>query len=336
MQPIHVYQNCRKNFSSIGMLFSGGLITLTAVVFLASSLWGFEESSSKSPGLRGILPVEIPPGLDAEAFSVLDGNWESWSTEVAGKMATLYIDESLDAAGQRQLIHVLKSKLDVMERSLADNRYRSIFEPLINLHGKMARQIHVAEAALDTLELDAKTFKESRLEKARQNVSRAIGNLERDLGSFRGGEGWLRYVRTKELKQLMAKGAATDPVLQGVSKKLQGWESLSDESQREFLGRKSFRNLGKALVALMEADAREPKQVDTQKLRESLAALLSALSEYELTNGIEAAGRVHASLQEVTKHSLDEGDRIEDSLRSHYFNHNLRVAVSEQFFEPSL
>jgi hypothetical protein len=331
MQAVQVYADRRNPLFSKGMLLACRLSTVASLVLAVSSLRGFEESKSADTGLRGVLPSEVPLDLDAEAFSVLDGNWQDWSTETAEKVAALYLDDKLDSTGQRRVIDALKSKLNVMERALADNRYRLIFDSLIPLHGKMARRVQVAEAALDTLQLDPKTVKKNRTKQARQNVSSAIEKLEHDLNRFQTGNAWLRYIRTKELKRLMVAGDSTDPLLQEVKKKIQDRDSLTDESQREFLSRTAFTNLEKAIDALLEADSKSLPQGDEQKLRESLASLFSALADYETSNSIDSVGRVYAALKNVSQHSLDGGDRIEGALKKHYFNHNLRVAASERF-----
>ena len=331
MQSDQGQGNRRKSPLSKGTLIVCCLLTVASFVLVTSSLSGFEESTSSDSGLRGLLPSEVPLDLDAEAFSVLDGNWQDWSAETAETVAALYQDGDLDAAGQRRLIDALKSKLNVMERALADDRYRMIFDSLIPLHGKLARRVQVAEAALDTLQLDPKTVKENRTKQARRDVSQAVSKLEQFLNQYPNGDPWLKYLRTNELKRLMAAGDSSDPLLQAVRKKIQDRVSLTDESQRTFLSRTAFTDLAKAVDALIEADSKSLPQGDEQKLRESLASLLSALSDYETSNSIESAGHVHVALKDVSQYSIDGGDRIEQTLKSHYFNHNLRIAVSERF-----
>ncbi|MCH7989659.1 MAG: hypothetical protein IID46_11005, partial [Planctomycetes bacterium] len=331
MQSVQVRRNRRNPLFSKGMLLACGLSVVASLVLVVSSLRGFEESTSADAGLRGLLPSEVPLDLDAEAFSVLDGNWQDWSTETAEKIAALYLDDKLDSTGQRRVIDALKSKLNVMQRALADDRYRLIFDSLIPLHGKLARRVQVAEAALDTLQLDPKSVKKIRTKQARQNVSNAVGKLEQFLKQFQNGEAWLKYVRTNELRRLMAAGDSTDPLLQKVSRKIQDRDSLTDESQRKFLSRTAFTNLAKSVDALIEADSKSVPQGDKQKLRESLASLFRALADYETSSSIVSAANVYAALKDVSQHSLDGGDRINGALKKHYFNHNLRVAASERF-----
>ena len=121
---------------------------------MSRTAWSFDDkqTSSQSRGLRGILPDEAPEALSAKAFSALGPNWADWGDNVADLVKKLYEDEELDAAGQRQVIDSLKSKLRVIRNALADDRYQSIFDQLTGLHGALSRRVGTAEAILNTLE----------------------------------------------------------------------------------------------------------------------------------------------------------------------------------------
>ena len=147
------------------------------------------------------------------------GNWAEWSAGVANLVGDLYEDDSLDVAGQRAQLAKLRIKLTTMERALADQRYRSIFDDLANLHGKLSRRVDMADAVLDSLELNPDEVKAARLESARSAVSQALQDLERDLNAIPNGRPWLKYVRATKLNELMKQGASSDPVLLHVQKK---------------------------------------------------------------------------------------------------------------------
>ncbi|MCH7767123.1 MAG: aminotransferase class I/II-fold pyridoxal phosphate-dependent enzyme, partial [Acidobacteria bacterium] len=51
-----------------------------------------EETPAKTTaeiesGLRGVIPAGVPEDLDSDAFSALDGNWQSWSENTAALVA---------------------------------------------------------------------------------------------------------------------------------------------------------------------------------------------------------------------------------------------------------
>lgn len=313
----------------------GGLYAVAVTAFVASATWAFDETEPAEAGLRGLIAIEAPDDLSLEAFEELGGNWTEWSATLGTIVQKLYEDESLDAAGQREVISTLKKKLGVMKKALADSRYQSIFDQLVSLHGRLVRRVAVAEAALDTLELDVDKVKAARQRAATKDVSKAVSELKAYLKTINNSDAWLAYVRADELDKLTAgDGSPTEEaltVLKSVQKKFDGRETLTIESQREFLGRIAFTALENSIDTYLSVADEKARTVDVAKLREQLASLFEALEEFEATNSRIASTDAQKALSAIRGLSLDRGDRMEGVLRTHYFNYNLRIVASEEF-----
>jgi len=98
----------------VRLLIAGGLMCGLAVVFVAPARFGFgqpeaKSSQAESPGLRGILPAELPDDLAAEAFDPLGKDWAEWSEGVSSDLFELYEGENTSVATQRKLIASLRS-----------------------------------------------------------------------------------------------------------------------------------------------------------------------------------------------------------------------------------
>lgn len=300
---------------------------------VSSWSWAWDETKPAQPvGLRGILPAETPTSLNEDAFAILDGNWKEWSEKTAAEVAKLYTDESLDLAGQRQQLDLLKKKLQTMEISLKDARYRSIHEPLASLHAALARRVAVAEAALDTLAIDPQKAASERLDGARQELTKALKDLEGELASVKNGPAWLEYVRSAEIAKLVSdqKSADTVPTLTALHQKLSPTDKTAPEI-RSFLGGARFVVLRQALDNYVKVAAAVDQPYNPEKLRTELANLVRSAEKFEESQSSVDAAAVRKAFDAVRKSSPDNGQRIAAAMSTHYFNFNLRVVVSEKF-----
>lgn len=316
----------------------GSLYAVLLSTFAVSATWGFEPEGENgaAQGLRGIFPDEAPYDISFDAFGELGDrakNWMEWSDSAAELVSKLYEDESLDAAGQREVIAGIKRKVGVIEKALADDRYRSIHGILLGLKGRLSRRIALAEAVLDTLELDPAQAKALRVRAAAAVVADAAGNVERDLDSIKNGSPWKKYLRTQQLKQHTAQQAPAEralAVIDAVQAKLAAKDSMS-EQQRQFIDRKSIAELEEALDAYSQIAGRPPRAPDMAELRNHFAAMVGALEEYELTKSRVAAANARKAAAQLREVALDGGQQIDDVLQDNYFNYNVRIAVSEAF-----
>jgi hypothetical protein len=284
-------------------------------------------------GLTEILPVEAPTGLEYEDFSILDGNWETWSEETAEIVGQFYAAEDQDVAKQRASIASIRKRLRTMQSSLADPRFRSLWDPLTTIHGHLVRRIDLAEAMLDTLELTPEKVRRSRLEAAGAGVTQVLGSLERQLQSIPNGTAWLPVVKADEISQLMKNpvdAEAALPVLGTVHTKLTDTESLGD-AQKKFLTGPEFTALAASIAEYVKRTQEEHPPLDESRLREELAQLVEGVERFEKDGQLSAVKAVELSLAAISKLSPDKGVQIAAVIKEHYQNYNFRIVASEEF-----
>lgn len=295
------------------------------------SAWD-DAKPAQPAGLRGVLPVDVPATLGEDAFAVLDGNWKEWGEKAAAEVAKFYSEELADAAGQRQQLEVLKKKLLTMEVSLKDARYRSIHESLGSLHASLSRRVALAEAVLDTLEIDPKKIATEQLDGARQQVTKSLKDLESELNSVKNGPAWLNYVRSAEIAKLVTekKGAEAVPVLSAVHQKLSPSDTTSPEI-RKFLDGARLVSLRKSLDEFVTLAAAVDQPYSPEKLRAELINLVGSVEKFEESQSSSDAAAVRKAFDATRKAAPDRGNRIAAAMSTHYFNFNLRVVASEKF-----
>ncbi len=312
-----------------------GAAILITITFVASATSGFDdvESDSQPVGLQGVLPSEIPEDLSAEAFSILDGNWKDWGQEAAAQVAELYESGNLDAKSQRAKIEKLRSRLRVMRLALADDRYQQIFDSLVSLHGRLLRRVELAEAALNTLQLDPAVAKVAKLNAARKDVEVALSKLDNYLSPLPKGTGWLQYVRVNEIREILNQSGQTDssaPVLLLVQQRFRNKTKLQQADQRAFLEKEEFRALEESLDQYLQIAHAANKPTDKTELRKQLAELLNAVESFESSSSAVDSKNARKAFARIRELAPDGGDQIGDALRSHYFNYNLRIVASEK------
>ena len=294
-----------------------------------------ESEAAEEVGLQGLLPFEVPEGLSDEAFEVLGGNWQTWSEGITEEIYNLYeAEDPLSIADQRQALDRLKKRLDVMKRALADSRYRSLFDPLINLHGSLARRVEIAVAVLDTLQLNPEAVRAARLDAARKQVAATLSDLRRDLNSVRNGTAWLPYVRAAEISKFVDADESDESaisLLQSVQKRLKARDTFKSVSRRKFLSRRSFLAFDESIEGYLTIAQAKMPPLDKKSIREELANLIEALESYEQHKKTEDAGRVKAAFAKLKTMVPDGGDQLSRTLQVHYINYNFRMVASERF-----
>lgn len=310
-----------------------GTSALAVGTMFVPGTWAWDDAKPAQPaGLRGILPVDVPSNLGEDAFAVLDGNWQEWGEKTAAEVAKLYADESLDLAGQRQQLDLLKKKLRTMETSLKDARYRSIHESLGSLYAALSRRVTLAEAVLDTLTIDPQKAASEQLEGARQQVAKSLKDLETELSSVKNGPAWLAYVRASEITKLVSdkKSMEAVPVLSAVHQKLSPSDSTSPEI-RKFLDGAKLVALRQSLDEFVKVAAAVDQPYNPEKVRTELVNLVSSIEKFEESQSSTDAAAVRKAFDAVRKASPDHGNRVASAMSTHYFNFNLRVVASEKF-----
>jgi hypothetical protein len=305
------------------------LLTATVAISAAafSGAWALEGPSGGKPGLRGILPKEVPADLGADSFSGLNGAWEKWGKSLGESVGKLYTDDKLDAAGQRALLNELKGKLTTMDRALADPRYASLDDAIASVRGRLARRVDVALAMLDTLELNPEQVKTEKIKREKKHALRHLDQLATYLGTIPGGNAWLGYVKATELRTALGDSGTNDQLIASVDEKLNS--TSASPAQREFLSRPAFRHLAHALSKLHQAQDMKTTGGDEQAVRSSLTSLESALEAYEENGTSGDANKIQETLAAAEKSAIDDGDRLDEGVRPHYMNYNLTAVTND-------
>jgi hypothetical protein len=313
------------------------LAAAALLAVLAASAGALEVGTAQH-GLKGIFSEQVPAELSAEAFAPLGPNWKEWGEQTAAAIQRFYALEG-DAATQRQHLADLKARLAVMEKALQDARYASIHLPLISLHSPLARRVALAEALLDTLEASPQAAHAQRIAAKANAVGAALDALERDVKTFPGGSAWLNYIKADDLRSALTGSPdheATTGVLNATKSRLAKRETLTDESQKQFLSRPAFLALEAAIAEHLAALAAPLPADNSAALRDELKKLVAALEDYEASASSSAAREARAVWRKVRELAADGGDRLQTVLSTHYFNFNVRIVASEQFLSRLL
>jgi len=310
-----------------------GVAAVLLACFIVSVSPAFDEAGDGGGGLTGLLPAEAPAGLDFEAWMVLDGAWAEWSEAAGDEVAAFYEMEDASIEEQREAVDKLKKLMAVMKTALEDSRYRSLFDPLTVLHGRLARRVDLYEAILDTQELTPEDAKASMMAGAADRVERSTAALENEMNRIRGAAAWLTYVRADELKSIGSDpeaGDAAADLAREVYRRLDATGALSQD-QQEFLDRPSFNDLKVAVGKYVEATDREISAPDAAAMHDQLSRLIAAIEEHESDNQSTSASEIRSVYGSLGDLALDGGLRLRGVLARHYLNYNFLVVASEDF-----
>lgn len=308
-----------------GLISTGFVFSIACLCTISASSRAQEKGESPA-GLAGVLPDSTPFDLSEDAFITLGDSWKDWSVGVAAEVTKLY-EGQLDSAGQRATLVLLNKKIGTMEKAMADRRYRVIYDPLMTMHARLARRVAVAEAALDTLELDPAVAHAAHLKRVHGDVVAQTAAMTSFLNEVNGGKPWIGYLK---LDQLSKADTAID-VFANIEKKIANAGMLKNEAQRAFMQRDQFAALGGSLKAHITAVQSAAPTYDKAQLRTSLTGLLAAIEAYEEEPISESTVAIRTALAEAQKHSPDHGDRIVSTVKNHYMNFNVRIVASEKF-----
>lgn len=310
------------------------LALLSVVALAATGTFAVEDAANVAgTGLSGIFPSTPPDDLTEEQFAKLDGNWAEWSKGASDAVANFYAKlEASDAAAQRDALGVLKVKQDVMRRALDDSSYRSLHSPLTALNNSLKLRIDLAEAALDTLDIDGHKLAGAKTRARANQLLSSIQSLESYLGTIGNGSLWLPYFNIPELKgALQADQEGSLPLAAALEaqSKLKTRDHVLDATQREFTTRSPFQSFATSLDQYISSASWTDPVAAGQKLRAELKNLSDALDTYISTG--EKAGELRDAFARARYVAPDGGDRLANSLQSRLFNYNLRVLVTEAF-----
>ena len=338
MEPQRANRGALRPFPSGRILLPVATLCLLSALMFAPALFGYAQpakpkpapTAKPGPGLRGILPDEVPDALSFEAFNDLGKSWEKWGAGVAEDLGTLYESEDSTAATQRKTIASIRTKLKTANAAIGDGSGKQDLK-LTALTANIHRRLDIAEAILDTLEADPKVAQAKQAKAAWASLGRAVSDLESDLNGYANGGAWKSYVRTAKIRKAAADKNGGEPELANVAAKIAGRSKLSDKAAREFLSGSSFIALETAINGVLKAANAKPKTVNVAKLRGELKTMVAALETYDATSGLVAAGNARKAYDAASAESADGGYALGEAMRTHYFNYNFRIYVSESF-----
>lgn len=329
-------------------VFGTALMVVLLVFLLGSLERGFGQGEKKKkapprakaaagPGLRGLLPAEVPDALIFEEFEPLGKAWEAWTEAVQQDLAALYEGEESNAQTQRKTIASLRNHLKKAEAAIADEKTpAAIRQRLISLRGGIVRRIDVAEAALDTLEADPKTARKEHEQQAWADVTTALNKLEQYLNEFDGGKAWLGYLHVADIRKAAKEGNANASALSQAVQRIRNRGKLKSADQREFLGGQAFLRVERTIARLQKLHQSPLPKINMPRLRATLKKLLHALEEYEATASEVSAANARAAYDDLFTLSADGGNAIANAMKNHYFNYNFRIYIAEPFLNRLL
>lgn len=311
-----------------------GLTSLFGLI--QSSTIAFTSNLQDGEGLSGILSTAPPEGLWEEDFLVLGDTWNEWSVGAAEDVMKLYSEEPTTIEQQREALAAVGDRLDIMKIALEDEAYSLIHKPLAGLYGRLKPRHDLAEAMLETLQMDPAQAKQEQVAAAQVSLSEQTDATIVYLKGFKGGAAWVEYLGLSEAATALADAtqpkqvlAAVNPVVQKINQR----KKLEDESQQKFLGREPFLKLTEAVKAYRDANSIKIDPQAVVALKEDLANLVATLEAYDESLAAEDAKQVTSALAAVNQHAPDGGAAIDAVMRAHYFNYNFHLVAHESFLD---
>lgn len=231
-----------------------GVLSVGAMTGLAMGSWAFGNQDPAPEGLRGILPNTVPSRLSSDVLDELGTNWAKWSENTTAAVEKFFQLEG-DIAAQKAALDELKARLAIIDKSLADPSYRTIFGPLSTLKGSLSRTIEFSDAILESLALDPVKVRLETITFKKAESVKALEALQAALDKIPGGKAWLPFVRGEELAKAMAGSdeAATTVAAKATIERLDGVAKIENDAQKAFLSRPEFVALKSALEGYVAA-----------------------------------------------------------------------------------
>lgn len=311
------------------------LLAGSVVLTLVAASAGLSDDDQPAAGLNGILPRDVPEGLTDDDWEALEeSELSAWSTEMHAAVEALYESSRTDdVEAQRAAIADLRTRLSDLDTARRDSRNADVAQALSSLYNKLLRRVDLAEAVLNTIEVDVEAARSARTADAFQALGDAVASLESDLRRVPRGSAWLPYVNAGELKRAAAGRDLSPEAMEAISSahnKIVSRDTLEDDAQREFLGRDSFQNLADALSRVLDAANWEPTAENNAAVREQAAALIAAVEAYEVEGSDAQARAARNAYNKLREVAADGGALVSDVMRTHYFGFNLRIAINEE------
>jgi hypothetical protein len=299
---------------------------------LAMGSWAFGNQDPAPEGLRGILPATVPTRLGSDVLAELGPNWTAWSEATTTAVDKFFLLEG-DVAAQKAALDGLKARLAIVDKSLADARYRSIYAPLSTLRGSLTRTIEFADAILVSLALDPVKVREETIAAKKTESVKAFDALKASLAKVPGGTAWLPFIRGEELGKSLSgddQGAATAAAKASIDR-LASVAKIENEAQKAFLSRPEFKALQTSLEGYVAAVGAPVDDNAKEKIRASIAQLATAVQQAEENPSTQTATALRSAVKNVKEIVPGGGAALVAVVQKNFLNYNLRLVASETF-----
>ncbi len=309
-----------------------GVLSVGAMTGLAMGSWAFGNQDPAPEGLRGILPNTVPTRLSSDVLDELGTNWAKWSENTTAAVEKFFQLEG-DIAAQKAALDELKARLAIVDKSLADPRYRTIFGPLSTLKGSLSRTIEFSDAILESLTLDPVKVRLETIASRKAESVKALETLQAALDKIPGGKAWLPFVRGEELAKAMAGSdeAAATAAAKATIERLDGVAKIENEAQKAFLSRPEFVALKSALEGYVAAINAPVDEASKEKIRTVIAQLAAAARNAEDDPTSANAAALRAAIKTVKETVPGGGAALLAVVQKNFLNYNLRLVASETF-----
>jgi hypothetical protein len=198
---------------------------------------------------------------------------------------------------------------------------------LTDLYGRLSRRVEIADAVLNTIEVNP-AAQAARRGDARADLANAATDLRGYLNSIPNGKGWVKYLRVDAVSNPESEVKPAE--LNSVRDKLKGKNQLGDPKSRSFLTRPRIAAYEAAVDGYLAA-ATAPADPNGAEIRKDLQNLVTAIEQYEAAQTKPAATALRQAFDAVRQHAADGGAALTDTLSSNYLNYNLRIVATESF-----
>jgi hypothetical protein len=330
--------NCRTNALMNATRICLIVVTLLAGNGLAPRVWGQSEPAPASPsdglkdseGLKGLLPADPPASL-TDTLERFPGTWETWTSSLAGELNALYGETPNEIAGQRAALARLKTRLETINKALANAQYNPIRNDLLELRGGLIRHCDLFEAVLDTLtDRETGTYTNS----TSQRLLTSLDTLDAYLDGAIGGSDWKTYLQTAQVRSDLASGTNNTPSFDGLKtslKKLEIARRSNDSVVRECCERPPFKNYFLDLYRAVAAFEIQTTGIKWSDIKSEMKTLLGELQKYEATKLLGSANQVRTTFDRLRQLAPKGAERLTGVMRQHYFNSNFQASISEGF-----
>lgn len=123
----------------------------SAVLAIALALPGICSADEPVEGLTGLLPSEIPEGIDRIGQQKLPSELLEFGEKITAALSKLYGFEAHSLASQQETLAEIQLQMGTLYQALENPEYSEYFDTLADIEGKLSRRIDLLQAVLRLL-----------------------------------------------------------------------------------------------------------------------------------------------------------------------------------------